>query len=124
MRKNHAASWVSHEVPGADLIVGQYLGQNEVGVFVRGRRGELSEDVFLRLKRHEAVIRAVLGVELVEARKGSGNYCGDRVAHRFPGSRKLEANDGMASRSVSRAGGIVEEQYRRGVAQDPRRRIG
>ncbi len=79
LRKNHAASWVAHEVPGADLIVGQYLGQNEVGVFVRGRRGELSEDVFLRLKRHGAVIREVLGVEIVEAPKGSGHYCGDRV---------------------------------------------
>ena len=79
LRKNHAASWVAHEVPGADLIVGQYLGQNEVGMFVRGRRGELSEDVFLRLKRHGAVIREVLGVEIVEAPKGSGHYCGDRV---------------------------------------------
>ena len=79
LRKNHAASWVAHEVPGADLIVAQYLGQNEVGVFVRGRRGELSEDVFLRLKRHEAVIREVLGVEIVEAPKGSGHYCGDHV---------------------------------------------
>ena len=46
---------------------------------MRGRRGELSEDVFLRLKRHEAVIREVLGVEIVEAPKGSGHYCGDRV---------------------------------------------
>ena len=52
---------VWHEVRGAALIVAQYLGQNEVGVFVRGRRGELSEDVFLRLKRHEAVIRNDLG---------------------------------------------------------------
>ena len=63
----------------AALVVAQYLGQNEVGVFVRGRRGELSEDVFLRLKRHGAVIREVLGVEIVEAPKGSGHYCGDRV---------------------------------------------
>ena len=49
-------------------------------MFVRGRRGELSEDVFLRLKRHEAVIREVLGVEIVGAPKGSGHYCGDRIA--------------------------------------------
>ena len=80
LRNNHAASWVAHEVPGAGLIVGQYLGQNEVGVFVRGRRRESSEDVFLRLKRHEAVIREVLGVEIVGAPKGSGHYCGDRIA--------------------------------------------
>ena len=77
--QNYADNVVWHEVPGAALIVVQYLAQKSVGVFVRGRRGELSEDVFLRLKRHEAVIREVLGVEIAEAPKGSGHYCGDRV---------------------------------------------
>ena len=80
LRKNHAASWVAHEVPGADLIVGQYLGQNEVRVFVRGRRGELSEDVFLRLKRQETSIRNDLGTEIGEHPNVNGHYCGDRIA--------------------------------------------
>ena len=80
LRKNHAASWVSHEVPGADLIVGQYLGQNEVGVYVCGRRGESSEEVFWRLKRQETSIRNDLGTEIGEHPNVNGHYCGDRIA--------------------------------------------
>ena len=80
LRKNHAASWVAHEVPGADLIVGQYLGQNEVGVYVCGRRGESSEEVFWRLKRQETSIRNDLGTEIGEHPNVNGHYCGDRIA--------------------------------------------
>ena len=77
--QNYADSVVWHEVPAADLIVAQYLAQSSVGVFVRGRRGELSEDVSLRLTRHESAIREVLGVEIVEAPKGSGHFCGEHI---------------------------------------------
>ena len=80
LRKNHAANWVAHEVPGADLIVGQYLGQNEVGVYVCGRRGESSEEVFWRLKRQETSIRNDLGTEIGEHPNVNGHYCGDRIA--------------------------------------------
>ncbi len=76
LRENYATSSVWHEVPGTDLIVAQWLGQNHVGVSVRGRRGESSEAVFSRLKRYETAIRNELGVEIVEHPKGSGHFCG------------------------------------------------
>ena len=78
--QNYADSVVWHEVPGADLIVAQYLAQKSVGVFVRGRRGESSEDVFWRLKRQETSIRNDLGTEIGEHPNVNGHYCGDRIA--------------------------------------------
>lgn len=56
-----AASSRWAELPGTDGVIVQYLAKNEVGVFVRPRRGELMESLGEELEPHLAALSETTG---------------------------------------------------------------
>lgn len=80
----NAASSRWRVLPEQDLVVVQYISQNSVGVFIRGRRGIGPEAVADRLSPHYDALRERLGVVFQEGREKS---------YFFVSYLKLDTND-------------------------------
>ena len=79
--------WV--RIEAAKLILSAYLARNNVGVCVRGGRGEAAEAVLQRLQPYERSLRDQLGVEIGDT-TAAGNYassfysCNTRESDNWP----------------------------------------
>jgi hypothetical protein len=80
----NAASSRWRVLPELDLVVVQYISQNNVGVFIRGRRGVGPEAVAERLSPHYETLHERLGVVFQEGREKT---------YFFVKSLKLDTND-------------------------------
>ena len=73
---SYAGSNVWHRIEDKGLMVVQYLAQDSIGIYLRGRWGESTNQFFPRLKIYESALRDELGVELGELSQGfwGGSY--------------------------------------------------
>lgn len=71
-RSGFAGSNVYHRVKPADLYICQYIAQNEVGVYLTGKRGSLDDDV----KKRRVLYKDALTKEIGKGAKVSGSWSG------------------------------------------------